>query len=160
MSGPVKEVARKVPNDCQVTQCNKDRCKLRLDGAPTARIVIDLDCRDLSIPQHQKRCDYVFVGEEGNTAWVSPIELKSGRFSASGALEQLKGGIAVADNWLPQVIIALQFVPVLAHGKPIHKEDRRRLLSSTLKLRGKTSKAMLLKCGDRLTKALLASPQS
>ena len=156
MSSPVKEVARKVPNDCQVTRCNKDGCKLGLDGAPEARVVIDLDCGDLSIPQHQKRCDYVFVGEDEDTTQVSPIELKSGRFSASGALEQLKGGIAVADNWLPQVIIALQFVPVLAHGKSIHKEDRRRLLSRTLKLRGKKSKAMLLRCGDQLTKALRA----
>ena len=154
MKSIVALVVNSVPENCLATQCNEDGCKLSLDGAPTVRVVIDMDCGALSIPQHQKRCDYVFVGEEGNTTWVSPIELKSGRFSASGVLEQLKGGIGVADKWLPQGI-ALQFVPVLAHGKSIHKEDRRRLLSRTLTLRGKMSKTMLLKCGDRLTKAFV-----
>lgn len=153
MTGVVASVATRVPKNCFAAQCDRDRCKLDLDGAPNVRVVIDLDCGALSIPPDQKRCDYVFIGEEASATWVSPIELKSGRFSASGALEQLKSGTGVADKWLPQGI-ALRFVPVLAHDKPIHKEDRRRLLSRTLTLRGKTSKTMLLKCGDQLTKAL------
>ena len=155
MRGVVALVVNGVPGNCLATQCNKDGCKLGLNGVPEARVVVDLDCGDLSIPQHRKRCDYVFFAEEEDTTWVSPIELKSGRFSASGVLEQLQGGIEVADKWLPRVI-ELKFVPVLAHGKSIHKEDRRRLLSRTLKLRGKKSKAMLLRCGDQLTKALRA----
>lgn len=146
-------VAKGMPENCLATQCNKDGCNLSLNGAPRTHVVIDLDCGALSIPQDQRRCDYVFVGEQSSTTWVSPIELKSGRFSVSKVLEQLSGGAGVADKWLPQGI-ALQFVPVLAHGKSIHKEDRRRLLSRTLNLRGRTSKTMLLKCGDPLTKAL------
>ena len=155
MSGVSARVAKKVPLNCQASRCSKDGCKLDLIGSPQQRVVVDLDCKSLSLPGDQKRCDYVFIGEENNTIWISPIELKSGRFSVSGALDQLNGGIGVVDKWLPQGV-ALQFVPVLAHGKSIQKEDRRRLLSRSLKLRGKTSKTMLLKCGDRLTKALRA----
>lgn len=155
MSGVSAEIARKVPRNCHATKCSKDGCNVDLDGSPEQRVIVDLDCNSLSIPDDQKRCDYLFVGEEDNTTWISPIELKSGRFSVSSTLAQLIGGVGVADKWLPQGI-ALRFVPVLAHGKPIHKQDRLRLLSRSLNLRGKTSKTMLLKCGDRLTKALRA----
>lgn len=155
MSEVLAKVAKKVPRNCHATKCSKDGCKVDLNGSPQQSVVVDLDCKSLSIPDDQKRCDYVFVGEEDNTIWISPMELKSGRFSVSSTLAQLGGGVEVADKWLPQGV-ALRFVPVLAHGKPIHKDDRRRLLSRTLSLRGKTSKTMLLKCGDRLTNALRA----
>ncbi len=89
MRGVAADVARKVPRECQATQCKKEGCKLNLKGSPQERVVVDLDCKTLSIPDDQKRCDYVFVGEEGITTWVSPIELKSGRFSVSRALARI-----------------------------------------------------------------------
>lgn len=38
-------------------------------------LIVDLDCATLPIQEDQKRCDYLFIGEEDNTAWVAPIEL-------------------------------------------------------------------------------------
>ena len=112
MSGSVDTVIKIVPAICQAKHCDKDGCRVDLTGATQVRVIVDLDCGSLSIPNARKRCDYLFVGEEGNTTCVVPIELKSGRFSASKILEQLKGGSNLADTWLPQGI-SLQFFPDL-----------------------------------------------
>jgi len=112
-----------------------------------------MDCNDLPIPAAEKRCDYLFVGEERNATWVAPIELKSGRLSVSEILEQLEGGTRMANMWLPQGV-TLQFAPVLAHGKKIHRNDLNRLRDKRLQLRGQRKGITVIKCGDRLTKAL------
>ena len=112
-----------------------------------------MDCAALPIPDDRKRCDYLFVGEGGDATLVAPIELKSGRFSVSAVLEQLDGGVKVADQWLPQGS-SFRFVPVLAHGKPIHPQDLKTLRSRKLKLRGQKKITELIRCGDALTKAL------
>ena len=153
MSSVATAVARKVPKGCHATQCKKDGCMISLASAPQVRVIIDLDCNALSIPQTWKRCDYLFVGEDGSNTWVSPIELKSGKFSVSSALDQLGGGVKMADTWLPPGI-SFQFVPILAHGRTINREERRRLLSRTIALRGKKKKTMLIKSGEKLEKAL------
>ena len=46
-------------------------------GAPAHHVTVDMDCSTLSLTE--KRCDLLFVGEDGNNAWVAPIELKSGK---------------------------------------------------------------------------------
>ena len=153
MSGPVTAFANQVPGCCRATRCNKDGCRVNLKGTPPERVIVDMDCKALRIPANRKRCDYLFVGEEHNTTWVAPIELKSGRLKASEVLEQLEGGVRTADSWLPQGI-SFQLVPVLAHGKKIHRNDLRALRSRKVQLRGQEKKAVLIKCGDRLTKAL------
>lgn len=117
------------------------------------RILVDMDCDALSIPNNWKRCDYLFVGEERNATWVAPIELKSGRFSVSAVLEQLEGGTRMANRWLPQGV-TLQFAPVLAHGKKIHRNALKRLRAEKLQLRGQRKGIAVIKCGDQLTKAL------
>ena len=112
-----------------------------------------MDCAALPIPDDRKRCDYLFVGEGGDATLVAPIELKSGRFSVSAVLEQLEGGVKVADQWLPQGS-SFRFVPVLAHGRTIHRSNLKALRSRKLKLRGQKKITELIKCGDALTKAL------
>lgn len=153
MSGTVASIARIIPNSCRTTHCNKDKCRVDLAGAPQVRVIVDMDCDALSIPNNWKRCDYLFVGEESNETWVAPIELKSGRFSVSAVLEQLAGGTRMANMWLPQGV-ALQFAPVLAHGKTIHRNALKTLRAKKLQLRGQRKGIAVIKCGDQLTKAL------
>ena len=153
MSGTVAEIARIIPNSCRTTRCNKDGCRVDLAGAPPVRILVDMDCNALPIPAAEKRCDYLFVGEERNATWVAPIELKSGRLSVSAVLEQLAGGTRMANMWLPQGV-ALQFTPVLAHGKKIHRNDLKSLRAKKLQLRGQRKGIAVIKCGDQLTKGL------
>ena len=112
-----------------------------------------MDCAALPIPDDRKRCDYLFVGEGGDATLVAPIELKSGRFRISAVLEQLEGGVKVADQWLPKGS-SFRFVPVLAHGRTIHRNDLKKLRAGELQLRGQKKRAELIKCGEALTKAL------
>ena len=155
MKSAVATVARRVPDDCHAPDCDKDKCSVDLTGAPAERIVVDMDCDSLRIPVERKRCDYLFVGEEPETVCVVPIELKSGRFEASATLEQLQAGVGMADTWLPQGV-KFRLVPVLAHGKPIHPAERKRLLTRRIRWRKQKKGVVLIKCGEPLTKALRA----
>ena len=153
MSGTVAEIARIVPDSCRTTYCDKDKCRVDLAETPPVRIIVDMDCNALPIPAAEKRCDYLFVGEERNATWVAPIELKSGRLSVSEISEQLEGGTQMANMWLPQGV-TLQFAPILAHAKKIHRNDLKRLRAKRLQLRGQRKGITVIKCGDQLTKAL------
>ena len=117
------------------------------------RVIVDMDCDALRIPEERKRCDYLFVGEEHDTACVAPIELKSGRLSVSAVLEQIEGGVGMAESWLPQGV-SFRFVPVLVHGRTIHPRDRRALLSRKVQLGKQKKGVVLIRCGEPLTKAL------
>lgn len=153
MSESVTACANQVPDSCHATRCNKDGCRVSLNGAPQERVIIDMDCEALQIPDDQKRCDYLFVGEESSTTWVVPIELKSGGLRAGEVLEQLEEGVRMADMWLPQGT-SFQLVPILAHGKGIHPHELKMLRSGKMQLRGQRKGIVIIRCGDPLTKAL------
>ena len=153
MSGPVTECANQVPGCCHATRCNRDGCRVALRGVPQKRIIVDMDCKALQIPNGRKRCDYLFVGEEPNTTWVVPIELKGGGWKASEALEQIEEGVRIADMWLPRGT-SFQFVPVLVHGKGTHRNELRKLRSRKMRLRGQMKRIALIRCGAQLKSAL------
>ncbi len=122
-------------------------------NAPPIRVVIDLDCEHLEIPQGRKRSDYVAVSEEDGTGWVSPIELKSGAFRGREVAEQLQGGADTADEWLPNAS-SFNFVPILAHGKSVPKPQLRTLRAAKIRLGDRVSQAVLIRCGEPLRNAL------
>lgn len=153
MSALVDSVAQKVDQDCHTKHCKKGNCSLSLKGAPAQRLIVDLDCATLPISASRKRCDYLFVGEVDNTAWVVPIELKGGGFNAGEVVEQLQGGSDVADAWLPPGSL-FRFVPVLAHGQGAHKRDFRVLRRRDITLRGKKRRIKTLRCDDKLVSKL------
>ena len=159
MSGAVQALKGSVPERCHATSCNKDGCKVGLKGLQSNRIIVDMDCEALGIPDNQKRCDYLYVGEKHKTqvmAQVVPIELKSGKVpSASDAVEQLQKGADQADGWLPPTPkLRFEFVPVLVHGGGTHREILKSLRSLNVQFRGKLTRVKLLKCDDQLTTAL------
>ena len=123
-----------------------------MDKAPACRVVVDLDCEGLGIAQTGKRCDYLFVGEKQGAAYVAPIELKSGGFGVSAAIEQLQGGADIIDAWLPHESI-FRFAPVLVHRKGVRREDRRILRSTKIKLRQQKIAPALIRCGAPLKNA-------
>lgn len=156
MSGTIATIAKNVPDCCCACSCNKDGCRVDLAGSSKARVVVDMDCDSLPIPRSQRRCDYLFVGQEDNAIRVAPIEMKTGRLSANEVLEQLKGGALTADKWLPEKV-EFQFVPILAHAKKIRRNNLRVLLSKKIQLRGQSRKTVLINCGDRLIDAFKES---
>ncbi len=153
MSGFVAAVRSKVPQDCQAASCEKKGCSASLAGLAEDRVLIDLDCAALDIPQDHRRCDYVFVEGDNDPQRIEVIELKSGAFKGNEVAEQLQGGAAAADRWLPRGT-SFQFVPVLVHRKGVHRLEYRRLNQRKIKLRGLERQTKLIKCGGLLTDAL------
>ncbi len=155
MTGSVAKLTARVDNSCRSMKCNKDGCKVDLRGTPTNRLIIDMDCKALGMT-NETRCDYLFVGEENKITWVVPIELKGGGVSSvTHVAKQLNGGAKLAEKLLLSGL-KFQFVPVLAHGRPIHRSLRSQLRKEKIKLRGMEQKIKTIKCGDQLDKALKA----
>ena len=152
MSG-VAAVASRIPACCESKRCDKDRCRVDLKGIQKTRVLVDMDCRSLPIPEGRKRCDYLLVADEPDKTWTVPIELKSGGLKAADVVEQLQGGTEAANAWLPKGI-SIELIPVLAHGKSIHPQDLKTLRSRKIQLRGQKKATVLIRCGDPLTKAL------
>ena len=140
-----------VPECCLTERCDRDGCSVSLEGCPAPWMVVDVDCEELGI-SNQKRCDCLFVSDDNERVNVVPIELKAGSFSVSSVLEQLQKGALYADQWLPS-INRFQFVPVLVHGKKVHRDDLKRM-RRVIRFRGKKARAMLIKCKDPLTRVL------
>ena len=111
-------------------------------GVPADHLVVDLDCRGLRLPVERKRCDFLFVGEDEDSAWVVPIELKSGNFSPKSVALQLQGGACLAAKWLPDGA-EFVFVPVVAHGQGIRKEKLKALRRTSVTLRGRNANQRL-----------------
>ena len=153
MKGLVAAVSDAVPGGCRSNSCSKEGCTLSVGIAKVKRILVDLDCPDLHIPPDLKRCDYVFVGEKNTKAWVAPIELKSGRFDAAKVIDQLQGGAETVKAWLPNDS-AFQFVPVLAHGGAIHRQQLNAFRSRKVRLRKQKQQVVVVRCGGRLKDAL------
>ena len=154
MNGLVAQIAGGVPSRCHRKDCRKKACAILLNGIPKNRVVVDLDCSSFNIPANMKRCDCLLVYEEKRAAiGVVLIELKSGRFQASQAVKQLCGGAIVADNLLPSGT-SFEFVPVLAHGRGVHKNQLLKLRALKIRLRNQTKRTALLRCGQELKMVL------
>ena len=153
MSGLVESVSDKVPLQCHAKRLRKEGCSVSMEGISVARIVVDLDCNELDLAPASKRCDYLFVGEELNAAWVAAVEHKSGGVDEGQVTQQLQGGANAADKWLPAGS-SFQFVPVLAHGKGVHRNDQKTLRSRKIKLRDQEKQTVLIRCGQGLKEVL------
>lgn len=103
-------------------------------------------------------CDYLVVGEDEDDAWVVAMELKSGRFKATDAARQLQGGADMIDSWLPWKS-SFRFVPVLAHGRTVAREEQKALRrpSNRVSLRGQVKQIELIRCEAPLAAVLDAS---
>ena len=123
-----------------------------MKGVPKDHVVVDFDCRALSTASG-KRCDYLFLGQQGTTTWVAPIELKSGAFGPESVAEQLQGGADMANGWLP-TMQCFRFVPVVAHGRGIPKARIRSLQKATVTFRTQTRRLTLIRCGAPLAPVL------
>ena len=158
MNGLVVTVSERVHRDCHAARCNKDDCSVSLQGAASTRVVVDLDCKKLEFAPRQKRCDYLVVGEDEDDAWVVAMELKRGRFKSADAARQLQGGADLIDSWLPWKS-SFRFVPVLAHGRPVPREEQKALRrpSNRVGVRGQVKQIELVRCGDALAAVLGAS---
>ena len=153
MKGLVRILANQIDNSCYRHQCGKDRCWMSMDGVPANHLLVDVDCDALSDVRTGPRADYLFVAET-KSSWVAPIELKSGRFAAKDALEQLQGTATAAEGWIPAHERFL-LVPVVAHGgKAIRALELKTLRGTKITLHGRRGQTLLRRCGDEIARVL------
>ena len=123
-----------------------------MKGVPDDDVVVDFDCRALRAAAG-KRCDYLFLAQQGTMTWVAPIELKSGAFSLGSVAEQLQGGADMANGWLP-TMQRFRFVPVVAHGRGIPSARVKSLQKAAVTFRKQTRRPRLVRCGAPLAPLL------
>lgn len=153
MTNIIKEATERIPFACRVSRCKRDGCGVYLEGMPSHHLVVDLDCKELGIENHKKRCDYLFICDGDGKTWVAPIELKGGKVgSADDVTEQLQGGADLAAQHLPADIV-VQLTPVLVHQKSIHPDTFKKLRRKRVKLHKARKPIKIIKCGKKLVDA-------
>ena len=55
--GAVAELAKSIPKCCLSVKCQRDGCKVKLDGVSKIRLIIDLDCKAYG-NKSEARCDF------------------------------------------------------------------------------------------------------
>lgn len=146
----LRRVRENVDARCIVRRCRKQGCTVSMTGAPSERIIVDLDREGAPIGTHERRCDYLFFGESaGQQSWFAPLELKGGRLRGVRAIvAQLQAGADIAESLVPGSLRPL-FEPV-AVLKGSHKAQRDRLKRSEVRFRGVVKRVKLQSCGSPL----------
>ena len=124
MSAALSGIRAKVGAENCGKSCSRKGCRVYLTGtgAPTDRVIVDVDKAFPAQKQEDKRCDFIlFMDRPGAPILAAPVELKSGRPDASEAIEQLQSGADFAADLAPSNAVCL---PILFHGKSIHKKER------------------------------------
>ena len=150
---------------CQAINCGDSGCSLSLSGVPTPNVLIHIDSPTFRarngqwrLPDDQRRCDYLFIGgdDDDGGPWVVPVELTTGRKEPGDFVEQIGGGILVADELLPKDI-RCRFRPVggcrfRVLGRGVSDELRKR--SNQVNFRRDRQNIRLVECGTQLANAL------
>lgn len=154
----------------QATNCSDSGCTLPLLNAPEPYVLIHVDVPNFQVrggqwrlPNDQRRCDYLFVGgndEDSGGPWVVPVELTTGRKDPRDFVEQIDGGILVADELIPKGI-RCRFRPVggcrfRMLGRGVSDELRKRI--NQVNFRGDRQNIRLVECGTQLVDALVSNP--
>ena len=149
-----------VNNQCLTNKISKEKCQLLLGkNAMPNHIIIDLDDPKAPKSTHPNKCDYIFACDgDGNIgtwskSWVLPIELKSSNDSITKIEAQLKSGTAIIQKFIPPNT-SVWFRPIVALGKGLHREEKRRLSRTKINFHGKPHNIERINCGDPLSKAL------
>ena len=77
MTGLVEAVRAKVPSGCIARGCSAQGCSVSMRDAPRPNVIVNMDCDGLGIRQGDRRCDFMFVSDDGG--WVVALELKRGK---------------------------------------------------------------------------------
>ena len=145
---------RAVPETCLATgSLRKEGCGVRLDGAPTPRVVVDLDKPGAPLGPGETRCDYLFFAESPSApGWLAPLELKGGRFQATGVQAQLQAGADAASGLLSQAV-AVRFCPIIV-SRGTRKNEREKLKRIRIRYRGAVEPVRQMGCDRRLADVL------
>ena len=153
----IESVRKKMAAGCLKDECEAKKCSIPLKEVSGQFVLIHMDSPGAPSSQHETRCDYLFLGyldDTDGSPWTVPIELKSGRVSASAVAKQLQAGADVANQIIPHNANT-NFTPVVASGR-ISKIEQRRLRnkSNKVQFRGRSVIVQRTRCGTSLTQVL------
>lgn len=153
MKGLENAINANISAHCRVKNCEKRGCKVLLPNKLAPFIVIDMDHAESPAKVDGKRCDFLFISEDGGNNWVVPLELKSGNVSSSEIVPQLQAGALVANQLVPKNA-HVQFRPVAAYGGGLRKYEwySFRKKRNKIKFRQHSEIARLIRCGSSLAK--------
>ena len=125
--------------------CSRDGCNVSLTDVPPDRVIVDVDKAFPAHGREGKHCDFVlFIDRGGAPLLAAPAELKSGRPDVSEAVRQLQGGADFAADLAPSNADCL---PILFHGRGVHKKERMDINSAKIKFRGRKRTITTARCG-------------
>ena len=150
----VGHVQQKINGECLTRTCHRGRCSLGMNDVPEPFLLIDMDHdKAPMLSKGGKKCDYIFIGDEEDAAWVAPLELKGGKFRASEVLEQLRASAKVAERMVPSGA-QTEFRPILAYGRRVHRREVTYLRRSFFRFHSQEVLTVLVRCGTSLLDAL------
>ena len=150
----IDAIRAKTDPQCRVDICEDSGCSLSMSGAPSPGALISLEHPAAPVEVGQSRCDFLFVGgHDEDHPLVAPIELTTGKKSASEFLRQIRGGASVADRLLPSGV-AFRFRPIAAHKRGLARGEIKTLRASRVPFRGQARPIKLVRCGSNLARAL------
>ena len=153
MTNLINQIKRKLPSGCLTNKLSKNGCTVKLDGAPTPAVKIDMDHKKAPVKQGETKCDYIFIGG-CKDVFLVPLELK-GTADATKIVRQLQAGADIADRRIIPKNKTVQFQPVAAcrkFGK--HENIILRRENSKIHFRGDWTQIEPLKCGAPLINAV------
>ena len=153
MAGLVESVRSAVAERCRATRCRARGCSVSMNGIQGDHILINMDCHSLGIGRRDRRCDYIFVSDDGD--WVVALELKRGDLDASYVVEQLRAGARFVERIVPRDA-DVNFVPLAVYGGKFHRKEREELLkrANWISFRGRRVQVDSLRCGRSIIEKL------
>lgn len=150
----VSKVRHIVDEDCLANRCLKNGCRLKLNDLPGDFLLIDMDHEKAPTgSQLEKKCDYIFVGDANNGAWVAPLELKRGKLQVSEVLPQLQAGAKIAERIVPRET-QTRFRPIAVYGGELHTDEYSRLRHKRIQFFNQREPVRAVRSGSSLLSAL------
>ena len=153
MAGLVESVRSAVAERCLTTRCRARGCSVNMDGVQGDHVLINMDCLGLGIGRQDRRCDFIFVSDDGDR--VVAMELKRGDLDASYVVEQLRAGARFVERIVPRDA-DVNFVPLAVYGGKFHRKEREELLkrANWISFRGRRVQVDSLRCGRGIIEKL------
>ena len=132
----------------EVLDCEREHCRLPLDGLRCPLFILDCDRYRNLRGLEGGICDY-FVFLLGSTLTVAVVEMKSGRHvRATKAVQQIQAGAAELDHIIGTQ--AVSFYPILLHSGVKHTNELKVLRNRRVTYRGTNYGVIYKRCGTRL----------
>lgn len=155
MSVLVDAVRGKVSEECCASRLRRGKCRVSIPEHIEQFCLIDMDHPEAPIGREGKRCDFLFVGSNGNLVapngnLVVPLEFKRGSPKVRIVLEQLQAGAQVADELIPKNMKDITFRPAVVYGGHMRRCQIRTIRNERISFRNTSHIAKLIKCGQSL----------